>query len=75
MAQTHPLKLGGRSSLRRNLKRVFKDTGSSGSVALFMVLCVIAPTVIIQGSFTIFAAWEILLTALLFLSLRMTSEE
>ena len=40
-----------------------------------MVVCVITPTFIIQNGFTFIAGWELLLTTLLYLSLRMTSEE
>jgi len=40
-----------------------------------MLLCVIVPTVSIQGGVTGITAWEVLLTVLLCLSLRFTSEE
>jgi len=59
----------------RNLKKIFRHSGHSGTVVLFMIVCVITPTVIIQGNFTVITAWEVLLAALLYLSLRMTSEE
>jgi len=75
MSQTNSIRQWERGFVRRNLKKICKDSGLSGSVALFMIICVVTPTVIIQGSFTVFAGWEVLLTALLYLSLRMTSEE
>jgi len=75
MSQTHPLKLWGRGSMWKNLKKLFGDSGHAGMVVLFMVVCVITPTIIIQGGFTIYAVWEIFLTVLLFLSLRITSED
>jgi len=59
----------------KNLKKLFSDSGHAGTVVLFMVICVITPTVIIQGRFTIYVGWEVLLTALLYLSLRVTSED
>ena len=59
----------------RNFKRFFNDSGAAGSAALFMLLCVIVPTVILQGAFTFIAMWEVLLMVLLFLSLRTTSED
>ena len=61
--------------MRRNFKKVFEDSGLSGAVALFMIICVITPTLILQSGFTVIAGWEVMLTALLYLSLRMTSEE
>jgi hypothetical protein len=75
MSHTPSIKLWGRGSLRRNFKKAFSDSGLSGSVVLFMVICVITPTIILQSGFTVIAGWEVLLTALLYLSLRMTSEE
>jgi hypothetical protein len=75
MSHARSVKLFGRGSLWRNVKRLFTDSGSSGLAAAFMVLCVVTPTVIIQEKFTVIAGWEILLTALLYLSLRVTSEQ
>ncbi len=74
MSQAQPIKPWSRGSLRRNARKLFKQSGLSGPVTLFMVVCVITPTIIIQNGFTVMAAWEMLLTVLLCLSLRMTSE-
>jgi hypothetical protein len=74
MINAHPLNSPGMGSRRRSFKRLFKNSGLAGSVGLFMLLCVIIPTIIIQRGFSFIAAWELLLAVLLCLSLQMTRE-
>ena len=75
MLYAHQDKTNGMASMWRNFKKLVKISGMTRTVAVLMILCVILPTLIIQGAFTAITAWEILLTILLCLSLHKTSEE
>ena len=75
MLYAHQDKTNDMASMWRNFKKLVKISGMTRTVAVLMTLCVILPTLIIQGAFTAITAWEILLTILLCLSLHKTSEE